>query len=86
MTRITDSTQAVARRSRCADDESGRGEARTIPIGIFPIAVRQQWRGAMECNGNGLCFNFDARNSDVFVDEDHPEPDSFTERARNAGA
>ncbi|MFP1483633.1 hypothetical protein ACLB1S_16535 [Escherichia coli] len=26
------------------------------------IAVRQQWRGAMECNGNGLCFNFDARS------------------------
>ena len=22
----------------------------------IPIAVRQQWRGAMECNGNGLCF------------------------------
>ncbi|EHG00984.1 hypothetical protein i01_02221 [Escherichia coli cloneA_i1] len=28
----------------------------------IPIAVRQQWRGAMECNGNGLCFNFDARS------------------------
>ncbi len=28
----------------------------------IPIAVRQQWRGAMECNGNGLCFNFDVRS------------------------
>ncbi|MTH46916.1 D-2-hydroxyglutarate dehydrogenase YdiJ [Intestinirhabdus alba] len=28
----------------------------------IPLAVRQQWRGAMECNGNGLCFNFDARS------------------------
>ncbi|XNM80925.1 hypothetical protein ACLK1U_09860 [Escherichia coli] len=28
----------------------------------IPIAVRQQWRGAMERNGNGLCFNFDARS------------------------
>ncbi|MDI8954301.1 hypothetical protein MJO10_30055, partial [Salmonella enterica subsp. enterica serovar Anatum] len=25
----------------------------------IPLAVRQTWRGAMECNGNGLCFNFD---------------------------
>ncbi|MGK0599626.1 D-2-hydroxyglutarate dehydrogenase YdiJ [Yokenella regensburgei] len=28
----------------------------------IPIAVRASWRGAMECNGNGLCFNFDARS------------------------
>jgi Fe-S oxidoreductase len=27
----------------------------------IPIAVRSSWRGAMECNGNGLCFNFDAK-------------------------
>jgi Fe-S oxidoreductase len=26
------------------------------------IAVRSSWRGAMECNGNGLCFNFDAKS------------------------
>ena len=26
-------------------------------IGEIPIAVRSAWRGAMECNGNGLCFN-----------------------------
>lgn len=25
----------------------------------IPINVRSDWRGAMECNGNGLCFNFD---------------------------
>lgn len=25
----------------------------------IPFQVRSQWRGAMECNGNGLCFNFD---------------------------
>ncbi|WP_075182081.1 FAD-binding and (Fe-S)-binding domain-containing protein [Pantoea sp. 1.19] len=25
----------------------------------IPIAVRDDWRGAMTCNGNGLCFNFD---------------------------
>ncbi|HBX12160.1 MAG TPA: hypothetical protein DEF92_05140 [Leclercia adecarboxylata] len=28
----------------------------------IPIAVRSSWRGAMECNGNGLCFNFDAKS------------------------
>ncbi|WP_226570077.1 D-2-hydroxyglutarate dehydrogenase YdiJ [Mangrovibacter yixingensis] len=28
----------------------------------IPVAVRQSWRGAMECNGNGLCFNFDAKS------------------------
>ncbi|WP_312191296.1 FAD-binding and (Fe-S)-binding domain-containing protein [Leclercia sp.] len=28
----------------------------------IPIAVRASWRGAMECNGNGLCFNFDAKS------------------------
>ncbi|VYU59849.1 FAD-binding protein [Metakosakonia massiliensis] len=28
----------------------------------IPIAVRGAWRGAMECNGNGLCFNFDAKS------------------------
>lgn len=25
----------------------------------IPIAVRESWRGAVSCNGNGLCFNFD---------------------------
>ena len=28
----------------------------------IPLTVRSEWRGAMECNGNGLCFNFDARS------------------------
>ncbi|WP_029592589.1 D-2-hydroxyglutarate dehydrogenase YdiJ [Siccibacter turicensis] len=28
----------------------------------IPLAVRTSWRGAMECNGNGLCFNFDANS------------------------
>lgn len=28
----------------------------------IPIAVRSSWRGAMECNGNGLCFNFDVNS------------------------
>lgn len=28
----------------------------------IPLAVRNDWRGAVECNGNGLCFNFDARS------------------------
>lgn len=28
----------------------------------IPIAVRASWRGAMECNGNGLCFNFDVNS------------------------
>ncbi|WP_370965527.1 D-2-hydroxyglutarate dehydrogenase YdiJ [Enterobacter wuhouensis] len=28
----------------------------------IPIAVRSSWRGAMECNGNGLCFNFDVKS------------------------
>lgn len=28
----------------------------------IPIAVRESWRGAMECNGNGLCFNFDVNS------------------------
>ncbi|MDU4093494.1 MAG: FAD-linked oxidase C-terminal domain-containing protein, partial [Pantoea sp.] len=28
----------------------------------IPLGVRNEWRGAMECNGNGLCFNFDVRS------------------------
>lgn len=28
----------------------------------IPIAVRSEWRGALECNGNGLCFNFDVNS------------------------
>lgn len=28
----------------------------------IPLVVRQTWRGALECNGNGLCFNFDAKS------------------------
>ncbi|MDO6406179.1 D-2-hydroxyglutarate dehydrogenase YdiJ [Pantoea phytobeneficialis] len=28
----------------------------------IPLTVRNDWRGAMECNGNGLCFNFDTRS------------------------
>ncbi|WJY16752.1 FAD-binding and (Fe-S)-binding domain-containing protein [Pectobacteriaceae bacterium CE90] len=28
----------------------------------IPLTVRSAFRGAMECNGNGLCFNFDARS------------------------
>jgi FAD/FMN-containing dehydrogenase/Fe-S oxidoreductase len=28
----------------------------------IPLTVRNEWRGALECNGNGLCFNFDARS------------------------
>lgn len=26
------------------------------------IEVRDEWRGAIECNGNGLCFNFDVNS------------------------
>ncbi|WP_034914502.1 FAD-binding and (Fe-S)-binding domain-containing protein [Erwinia sp. 9145] len=28
----------------------------------IPVSVRTDWRGAMECNGNGLCFNFDVKS------------------------
>ncbi|CCG87175.1 D-2-hydroxyglutarate dehydrogenase YdiJ [Erwinia piriflorinigrans] len=28
----------------------------------IPVNVRSDWRGAMECNGNGLCFNFDVKS------------------------
>lgn len=28
----------------------------------IPLDVRTAFRGAMECNGNGLCFNFDANS------------------------
>lgn len=28
----------------------------------IPVSVRGAWRGAMECNGNGLCFNFDVNS------------------------
>ncbi len=28
----------------------------------IPLSVRTEFRGAMECNGNGLCFNFDSRS------------------------
>ncbi|MBD2793393.1 D-2-hydroxyglutarate dehydrogenase YdiJ [Xenorhabdus szentirmaii] len=29
---------------------------------IIPVNVRTAFRGAMECNGNGLCFNFDVKS------------------------
>ncbi len=28
----------------------------------IPIQMRQEFRGAMDCNGNGLCFNFDVKS------------------------
>lgn len=28
----------------------------------IPTTSRTAWRGAMECNGNGLCFNFDVKS------------------------
>ena len=28
----------------------------------IPVVVRESWRGAVDCNGNGLCFNFDANS------------------------
>lgn len=28
----------------------------------IPVQVRESWRGAMDCNGNGLCFNFDVNS------------------------
>jgi len=28
----------------------------------IPVEVRNAYRGAMECNGNGLCFNFDVKS------------------------
>ncbi len=28
----------------------------------IPISVREDFRGALECNGNGLCFNFDVKS------------------------
>lgn len=28
----------------------------------IPLSVRQDFRGALECNGNGLCFNFDVKS------------------------
>ena len=29
----------------------------------IPIAVREEFKGAMNCNGNGLCFNFDVHST-----------------------
>lgn len=28
----------------------------------IPLMVRSEFRGALDCNGNGLCFNFDTRS------------------------
>ncbi|MGL5759360.1 D-2-hydroxyglutarate dehydrogenase YdiJ [Plesiomonas sp.] len=28
----------------------------------IPLTVRESYRGALECNGNGLCFNFDTHS------------------------
>ena len=28
----------------------------------IPVAVRESWQQAMNCNGNGLCFNYDTRS------------------------
>ncbi|TDQ57159.1 FAD/FMN-containing dehydrogenase [Mesocricetibacter intestinalis] len=30
---------------------------------IIPLAIREEFSGAMNCNGNGLCFNFDAHST-----------------------
>lgn len=46
-----------------------------------PIAIRQQWRGAMECNNNDS-FNFDARSP---MPSEITQNGLFAERARNAG-
>jgi hypothetical protein len=51
----------------------------------IPIAVRSSWRGAMECNGNGLCFNFDAK-SPMCPSMKITRTYSLAERARHAGA
>lgn len=29
----------------------------------IPISVREEFKGAMSCNGNGLCFNFDVHST-----------------------
>lgn len=29
----------------------------------IPISVREEFKGAMNCNGNGLCFNFDVHST-----------------------
>lgn len=29
----------------------------------IPIQVREEFKGAMNCNGNGLCFNFDVHST-----------------------
>lgn len=29
----------------------------------IPIAMREEYKGAMNCNGNGLCFNFDVHSA-----------------------
>lgn len=38
----------------------------TVKRGTFdrtiPLSVRQDFKGALDCNGNGLCFNFDAKS------------------------
>lgn len=36
-------------------DSARRGDA----DGQIEVKVREGWRGAMQCNGNGLCFSFD---------------------------
>ncbi|MCW2484237.1 (Fe-S)-binding protein, partial [Candidatus Symbiopectobacterium sp. NZEC135] len=38
------------------------GEKRGTFDRRIPLAVRTSFRGAMECNGNGLCFNFDVNS------------------------
>jgi ferredoxin len=62
-TRITASTRVRSARQRRgrADAAGGCGEARHLRP-ANPDAVRSSWRGAMECNGNGLCFNFDVKS------------------------
>ncbi|MGL5552858.1 MAG: (Fe-S)-binding protein, partial [Plesiomonas shigelloides] len=38
------------------------GEKRSWHDRKIPLSVRESYRGALECNGNGLCFNFDTHS------------------------
>ena len=71
----TPTTSSIPARSRhprtaacCGSTRSRRSGARERTI---PVAVRESYDNALHCNGNGACYDFDARRRHVPVLEGH---------------
>ena len=52
----------------------------------IPIQMRDEFKGAMNCNGNGLCFNFDEHSIMCPSMKVSKKPCIFAERPRSHGS